>query len=60
MKFDTLLTHGGRDPKAHKGMVNTPVYRTSTVVFESMAEYKATRGAKFDHVRYGQIGRAHV
>ncbi|MEN6113559.1 cystathionine beta-lyase [Bordetella pertussis] len=56
MKFDTLLTHGGRDPKAHKGMVNTPVYRTSTVVFESMAEYKATRGAKFDHVRYGRLG----
>ncbi|HYG44860.1 MAG TPA: cystathionine beta-lyase, partial [Bordetella sp.] len=40
--------------------VNTPVYRTSTVVFESMAEYRATRGSKFDHVRYGRLGTSTV
>jgi len=60
MKFNTLLAHGGRNPKAHRGMVNTPVYRTSTVVFESMAEYRATRGSKFDHVRYGRLGTSTV
>lgn len=56
MQFNTILTHGGRDPQTHKGMVNTPVYRTSTVVFDSMAHYNATRGSKFDTVRYGRLG----
>jgi len=56
MHLSTLLVHAGRDSAARKGMVNTPVYRTSTVVFESMAEYRATRGSKFDNVRYGRLG----
>jgi len=56
MQVNTLLSHAGRDPDARKGMVNTPVYRTSTVVFESMADYAATRGSKYDHVRYGRLG----
>src|SRR5690625_3244343 len=38
------------------GMVNTPVYRTSTVVFDSMADYRASRKSKFDNVRYGRLG----
>lgn len=35
---ETLLTHGGRDPKQQTGFVNTPIYRGSTVVFENLAE----------------------
>lgn len=34
---ETFLTHGGRDPGAQSGFVNTPVYRGSTVVFDSLA-----------------------
>ncbi|WP_442592622.1 cystathionine beta-lyase [Parapusillimonas sp. JC17] len=56
MQLSTLLVHAGRDSDSRKGMVNTPVYRTSTVVFDSMADYRATRGSKFDNVRYGRLG----
>lgn len=35
---ETFLTHGGRNPSAQSGFVNTPVYRGSTVIFESLAE----------------------
>lgn len=31
----TRVTHGGRDPNAQHGFVNTPVYRGSTVLFPS-------------------------
>ena len=33
---DTLLTHGGRAPNAQHGFVNTPIYRGSTVVFDTL------------------------
>ena len=32
----SLVTHGGRDPFAAHGFVNTPVYRGSTVLFPSL------------------------
>lgn len=35
---ETNLVHGGRNPAEHKGFVNTPIYRGSTVVFNSLAE----------------------
>ena len=35
-KPETLLTHGGRDPFAQFGFVNTPVYRGSTVLFPDL------------------------
>lgn len=33
---ETLLTHGGRAPEAQHGFVNTPIYRGSTVIFDSL------------------------
>ncbi|WP_454689445.1 cystathionine beta-lyase [Achromobacter aloeverae] len=56
MKNDTLLVHAGRDPQAHAGMVNTPVFRTSTVIFPTLASYqdRKSHGDKF--VRYGRHG----
>jgi cystathionine beta-lyase len=32
--------HGGRDPFAHHGFVNTPVYRGSTVLFKSLDSFE--------------------
>ncbi len=49
---ETLLTHGGRNPASHSGFVNTPVYRGSTVVFETLTAFD-------DHsirYRYGRQG----
>jgi cysteine-S-conjugate beta-lyase len=38
---ETVLTHGGRYPSKQFGFVNTPVYRGSTVLFESLADLEA-------------------
>jgi cysteine-S-conjugate beta-lyase len=40
-QVETLLTHGGRDPNAQHGFVNTPVYRGSTVLFRTLADIEA-------------------
>ena len=41
MKKDTLLARTGRDPARYNGMVNTPVFRTSTVIFPDREAYEA-------------------
>jgi cystathionine beta-lyase len=55
---DTLLTHAGGDPADRHGAVNPPVYRASTILFPTVAEYLAGRdpAKRFDVVRYGQLG----
>jgi cysteine-S-conjugate beta-lyase len=55
MKKDTLLARTGRDPARYQGMVNTPVFRTSTVIFPDRAAYEA-RGDDYKKVRYGRNG----
>ncbi len=55
MKKDTLLARAGRDPARYQGMVNTPVFRTSTVIFPDRATYEA-RGDDYKKVRYGRNG----
>lgn len=56
MKKDTLLTHGGRDPERFDGMVNPPVYRGSTVLFENMAALERASQDRFEAFRYGRYG----
>lgn len=51
--IDTLVTHSGRAPEQHFGMVNTPVYRASTILFPNLAALEAKEGAK---LRYGRRG----
>jgi cysteine-S-conjugate beta-lyase len=55
---DTLLLHTAGDPAGHQGAVNPPVYRASTVLFPTVAEFEASRdpATRFDVVRYGQLG----
>ncbi|MBO0765386.1 MAG: cystathionine beta-lyase [Hyphomicrobiaceae bacterium] len=36
----TAVVQGGRDPFAHHGFVNTPVYRGSTVLFKSLDSFE--------------------
>jgi cystathionine beta-lyase len=55
MKEDTKLTHAGRDPKAHHGAVNTPVYHASTILFPDMESY-AERATSDVKVKYGRRG----
>jgi cysteine-S-conjugate beta-lyase len=56
MKKDTLLARVGRDPASHQGMVNTPVFRTSTVIFPDLETYEAREGDNYKKVRYGLYG----
>lgn len=37
-RVQTQLTHLGRAPEKHHGMVNTPVYKTSTIIFSKAEE----------------------
>jgi cystathionine beta-lyase len=56
MKKDTLLAHAGRAPEKFEGMVNTPVFRTSTVIFPTLEEYEKRAGDDYKSVRYGRHG----
>jgi cystathionine beta-lyase len=56
MKKDTLLARAGRDPGAYQGMVNTPVFRASTILFPDLETYEARGGDDFKKVRYGLLG----
>jgi cystathionine beta-lyase len=56
MKKDTLLARTGRDPARYQGMVNTPVFRTSTVIFPDRDTYEARGGDDYKKVRYGLTG----
>lgn len=55
-KPDTLLAHAGRSPDDFEGMVNTPVFRTSTVVFPDIEAYEAHKDPLQKSVRYGRHG----
>lgn len=54
--IDTQLAHVGRDPSKYAGMVNTPVFRTSTVIFPNLAAYEDRRDQSFKAVKYGRHG----
>ena len=56
MKKDTLLTQIGRDPARYNGMVNTPVFRTSTVIHPNLASYEKRPPDGEKIVRYGRYG----
>ncbi len=48
----TRLTNAGRDPFAHHGYVNPPVYHASTLLYPSAEDYVAHRG----RYQYGRRG----
>jgi cystathionine beta-lyase len=52
----TAVTHLGRDPKKHMGAVNTPVYRASTILFDTVAELEAAMRGQHPGVVYGLHG----
>lgn len=52
MRFETLSVHGGKKPDPATGALVTPIYQTSTFVFEDIGK---TRG--FDYTRSGNPTR---
>lgn len=53
IKPETIAVTAGRMSKAHFGTVNTPVYRTSTILHESYASLKAEASAPYSYGRCG-------
>jgi cystathionine beta-lyase len=51
--LDTIVTHAGRNPVAHAGSVNPPVYHASTILFDRMEDYENRAERFYDGVGYG-------
>jgi len=56
MKPETLLAHAARDPEAYGGVVNPPVYRASTILYPTLAAFKARGERKYTGYSYGIHG----
>ncbi len=56
LKRDTVTTHAGRDPQRYAGLVNTPVFRGSTVLFPDVASYEHRDPDDYKAMRYGIYG----
>lgn len=52
-KTGTVLTHVSTDPKAYHGVVNTPVHRASTIVYNSYADFEDKAKVPFTYGRAG-------
>ena len=52
LKPDTKVTTGGRNPHAHHGYVNPPVYHASTLLYRTAEDYLAHDG----QYHYGRRG----
>jgi cystathionine beta-lyase len=56
MKIETRLVHAGRDPDNNFGVVNPPVYRASTILYRTMAEFDNRAERKYTGFSYGLAG----
>jgi cystathionine beta-lyase len=56
LRRDTLVTHSGRDPQRYAGLVNTPVFRGSTVLFPDLQSYEGRDPDNYKSMRYGIHG----
>jgi cysteine-S-conjugate beta-lyase len=52
----TDVAHLGRDPSKHLGAVNTPVYRATTILFDSLGDLEAAERGEHPGVTYGLHG----
>ena len=55
---ETLLSHLGRDPAAHFGTVNTPVYRASTLLHDTVEAFEEAGRRRLEKGKssYGRSG----
>lgn len=56
MHKDTKLTTLGCAPDEHRGAVNTPVYRASTILFPNLSAFEAAERGESPHPSYGRYG----
>ena len=56
MKENTTIATVGLDPFSNHGVINPPVYHASTILFPTLAEWRASRDYNYSGVRYGRSG----
>jgi cysteine-S-conjugate beta-lyase len=56
MNPETRLVHAGRDPEKNFGIVNPPVYRASTILYPTVAEFENRLKRKYTSFYYGIHG----
>lgn len=56
MRKETLLAHLACAPEDHRGVVNMPVYRGSTILFSTLAEFEAADNGHYPLPVYGRYG----
>ena len=56
MRPETEVAHRGRDPHRHLGAVNSPVYRATTILFDTVADMEAAERGDYPGVTYGLHG----
>lgn len=56
MNPETRLVHAGRDPEKNFGIVNPPVYRASTILYPTVAEFENRQTRKYTSFYYGIHG----
>lgn len=52
----TGVTHSGPEPRAQGGVLNPPLYRASTIIYETVAAYMNRHQGLYDDVIYGLYG----
>ena len=52
----TAVVHTGRAPRKHLGAVNTPIYRASTILFETVADLERAARGESESLTYGLHG----
>lgn len=53
---DTRLVHAGSHPEQHRGVMNPPVFRGSTVLFPTLEAMEKASAAPLEGVYYGRHG----
>ena len=56
MRPSTRLVHSGSHPERHRGVINTPTYRMSTVLFPTVEAMHQSTKNRFDRISYGRHG----
>ena len=56
MNDETRAVIAGRHPHAHHGAVNTPIYRTSTILFETFEQFESRYDSSKVRFAYGRFG----
>jgi len=56
MHKETQIVLSGCTPEDHQGVVNTPVYRASTILFPTVADFEAAERGQYPLSTYGRYG----